>query len=274
MYENRLFKLKSSAASVGEIVSLEDAFAAQQRLLSQRRMNTLKMAAGSCGSSRENTVQNLCKNQAMDIANIQVVRSPSETEVILKLIKSIMKRKMDKDVAVASSKHLELLEAMRKEYSQARLVTASQRMVLLALDELNMAKTRLCLKFPGEEQSSKSNDAFKVYLEEIPQRNAQLTGEKFVALDDLRRAKGQVRYLQGLAKTREKSRKVQCRIPTQTSHGEILPQESNGNTNKRARAAGGIVEEICPVCQEHLGTQMMVFPCGHLVCCKCKLTEI
>ncbi|MCO5609415.1 hypothetical protein L7F22_063641 [Adiantum nelumboides] len=167
MYENRLFKLKSSAASVGEIVSLEDAFAAQQRLLSQRRMNTLKMAAGSCRLSRENTVQNLCKNQAMDIANIQVVRSPSETEVILKLIKSIMKRKMDKDVAVASSKHLELLEAMRKEYSQARLVTSSQRM-----------------------------------------RNAQLTGEKFVALDDLRRAKGQVRYLQGLAKTREKSWKV------------------------------------------------------------------
>ncbi|KAI5079688.1 hypothetical protein GOP47_0005167 [Adiantum capillus-veneris] len=271
MYENRLFMLKSTAANVGGIVSLEDAFAAQQRLLSQKRMSTLKMAAGSCGSLRE-SVQGSCKNEAMDIATIQVARSPSETEVILKLIKSIKKRKMDQDLIAASSKHLELLEAMRKEYSLARLVTASQRMVLLALDELNMAKTRLCLKYPGDEDSNKSGDAFIVYLEEIPQRNAQLTGEKFVALDDLRRAKGQIRYLQGLATTREKSRKVQCSASCQSSTAETLPEENAENTNKRACATGGIMEEICPVCQEHLGTQMMVFPCGHMLCCKCLMT--
>lgn len=88
---------------------------------------------------------------------------------------------------------------MRKEYAQARLLAFSQRMVLLALDELNMAKTRLCLKFPGEEASISSGEVFKVHPEEIPQRNAQLTGEKFIALDDLRRAKGQVRYLQVVA---------------------------------------------------------------------------
>ena len=82
---------------------------------------------------------------------------------------------------------------MRKEYAQARALAVSQRMVLLALDD--MAKTRLCLRFPGEEVSNGIEDIFKVYLEEIPQKNAQLTGDKFVSLDNLRRAKGQLRYL-------------------------------------------------------------------------------
>lgn len=29
-------------------------------------------------------------------------------------------------------------------------------------------------------------------------------------------------------------------------------------------------EETCPVCQEKLGNQRMVFQCGHVTCCKCK----
>eukprot|EP00250_Pteridium_aquilinum_P010690 c19568_g2_i1 orf=83-3961(+) len=176
MYENRLFLLKSKAASIGEVVSLEDAFAAQQRLLNQKRIKTLKMAAGSYGLSEENLGEEASKNKATEIAHIEVTRAPSETENILKLIKANMKQKMGQDLVVASSKHLELLEAMRKEYAQARLLATSQRMVLLALDELNMAKTRLCLKFPGEEASDRSDEVFKVHLEEIPQRNAQLTG--------------------------------------------------------------------------------------------------
>lgn len=28
--------------------------------------------------------------------------------------------------------------------------------------------------------------------------------------------------------------------------------------------------ESCPVCQEQLGSQKMVFQCGHVTCCKCK----
>lgn len=31
-----------------------------------------------------------------------------------------------------------------------------------------------------------------------------------------------------------------------------------------------VVEEMCPVCQEILQNQKMVFQCGHLTCCKCK----
>ena len=29
-------------------------------------------------------------------------------------------------------------------------------------------------------------------------------------------------------------------------------------------------EEACPICQEKLNNQKMVFPCGHVTCCKCE----
>lgn len=29
-------------------------------------------------------------------------------------------------------------------------------------------------------------------------------------------------------------------------------------------------EESCPVCQEKLSNQKMVFQCGHMICCKCE----
>ncbi|KAH7301453.1 hypothetical protein KP509_23G027500 [Ceratopteris richardii] len=268
MYEKRLFKLRSNASSADE-VSLENALPAQQRLLSQKHMNTLKNGVGTGGSSSQESSQQRTKDEGTDIAKIEVSRTPSETETILKLMKSFMKQNIDAGLLAASSKHLELLEAMRKEYSQARLLAVSQSMVLLALDELNMAKTRLCLRFPGEgEDSHTRSDPFKVHSEEIPQRNAQLTGEKFTALDDLRRAKGQVRYLQGLATIRERSKVIHKSISTQLNNGEALPRE-NTESLSTTGAGGGFMEEICPVCQDHLGKQMMVFPCGHLLCCKC-----
>lgn len=31
-----------------------------------------------------------------------------------------------------------------------------------------------------------------------------------------------------------------------------------------------IEEDTCPVCQEKLNNQKMVFQCGHVICCKCK----
>lgn len=276
MYENRLFLLRSSAANVGEVVSLEDAFTAQQRMLSLKRMNTVKMAARSCGSFEGKLLNEESKSKATEISNIQVTRSPSETENILKLIKANMRQKMGRDLVAASAKHLEVFEAMRKEYAQARLLAVSQRMVLLALDELNMAKTRLCLKFPGEEASHASDEIFKLHLEEIPQRNAQLTGDKFIALEDLLRAKGQFRYLKGLSITRERSKKIPCTDEcnsSQSNDGETLTQEKVENSSdKKPVVFGGNVEETCPVCQESLGMQMMVLPCGHMLCCKCLIT--
>jgi E3 ubiquitin-protein ligase SHPRH len=33
-------------------------------------------------------------------------------------------------------------------------------------------------------------------------------------------------------------------------------------------------EETCPVCQEKLSNQKMVFQCGHVTCCKCKSSSL
>ena len=76
-----------------------------------------------------------------------------------------------------------------------RVLALAQREVLYALDELNMATSRLRLKYPGEDSESALNHLLTLHPEEVPQRNALLTGEKFMALDDLRQAKGQLRYL-------------------------------------------------------------------------------
>jgi E3 ubiquitin-protein ligase SHPRH len=84
---------------------------------------------------------------------------------------------------------------MRKEYAQARVLALAQRGVLYALDEINMATTRLQLWYPGEDSHGELEKLFKLHPEEVPQRNVQLTGEKFMALDDFMRAKGQLRYL-------------------------------------------------------------------------------
>lgn len=88
---------------------------------------------------------------------------------------------------------------MRKEFAQARVLALSQCMILFALDELNMATTQLHLKFPGEEISNATDELFKLHVQEIPQRNAQLIGDKYVAFENLCRMKGQLQYLKGMA---------------------------------------------------------------------------
>lgn len=38
---------------------------------------------------------------------------------------------------------------------------------------------------------------------------------------------------------------------------------------KNTECAVRVIEESCPICQEKLGIQKMVFQCGHVTCCKC-----
>lgn len=84
---------------------------------------------------------------------------------------------------------------MRKEYAQARVVALAQREVLYAMHELNMGTSRLRLRYPGEQMHNDISDLSALHEEEVPQRNVQLTGEKFAALEELMQAKGQLRYL-------------------------------------------------------------------------------
>lgn len=42
------------------------------------------------------------------------------------------------------------------------------------------------------------------------------------------------------------------------------------STEQKSGCAPKADEETCPVCQEKLSNQKMVFQCGHVTCCKCK----
>ena len=83
------------------------------------------------------------------------------------------------------------MQGMRKEFAQAKVLALAQREVLFEVHELNMATTRLRLRFPGE----KIPNISVLHPEQVPQQNVHLTAEKFAALEELKRLKGQLRYL-------------------------------------------------------------------------------
>lgn len=80
---------------------------------------------------------------------------------------------------------------MRKEFAQAKVLALAQREVFFEVHELNMATTRLRLRYPGE----KIPNISVLHPEQVPQQNVHLTAEKFAALEELNRVKGQLRYL-------------------------------------------------------------------------------
>ncbi|EFJ36495.1 hypothetical protein SELMODRAFT_404554 [Selaginella moellendorffii] len=117
----------------------------------------------------------------------------SETELVLKILLAYMKAEtnLEEDEIEAAKKHLEYLEALRSEYAAARRLTTAKQLVLTALDELSMSTTRQCL------QGAKAADGNPFGDEgyEIPIRNAELTNEKFVAVENLSRVN---KILEGL----------------------------------------------------------------------------
>lgn len=84
---------------------------------------------------------------------------------------------------------------MRKEYTQARLLTIVQIQVLRAHDELKMAMLRLRLR---EDENDNSVNA--LMLDELEAGNVQNSGDKFLSLSSLSRIKGQLRYLKVIRK--------------------------------------------------------------------------
>lgn len=139
---------------------------------------------------------------------------------------------------------------MRKEYGHARSLALAQAQVLNAHDEISMATSRLRLR---ENEDDKSIDALS--LEELETANVENSSEKFVALSSLLRVKGQLRYLKGLVQSKQ--------TVDDPSHEVMM----NSNTNL---VKEGLGDDMCPVCQDKITTQKMVFQCGHLTCCKCK----
>ncbi|CAN6200289.1 unnamed protein product [Urochloa humidicola] len=195
--------------------------------------------------------------------NIQVYRHPSRTETTLRVIRNHSKTVLGRQYSAIAKKHLLLFEAMRKEFSQARFLSIAQSQLLRAHDEIKMSISRLQLKEKDDEPSAVNI----VTREELISYSVQFTSEKFMSLSSLARVRGQLRYLKGLAL---------CNKKTLNKHGESLPKTGDVvDTATSCSVTGQIISDIsnepCPICQEKVFDQKMVFQCGHFVCCKCCL---
>ncbi|KAL9247813.1 hypothetical protein vseg_021203 [Gypsophila vaccaria] len=236
-YEARLFLKQRNDGGV--IESAEEAIELQQKNL-----------------ERNNFMSNLEQNSTVsgkrDVGKMLVVsRSPSELEIILGVIKSYFKAQLGRQGVSEANRHLALLEGMRKEYAYARSLATFQAQVLLAHDEIKMATSRLRLK-----KSDDDNSIDALSLEELDVASIENSSEKFVSLASLSRIRGKLRYLQGLVTSKHK---------TKPNSEAAAPLDSLPKKETAVKTA----VDMCPICQETLQNQRMVFQCGHVTCCKC-----
>lgn len=256
VYEARLFRLNKGHDG-GLITSAEEAVDLQKKKSALNQFYWKLSQAGK--SSTSATVRNEDDGKKRDAGEkVMVSKSPSEVEVILGIMKNYSKALLDREVMSAATKHLLLLEGMRKEYVQARSLATAQAQVLRAHDEVKMATSRLRLR---ENEDDKSVDALAP--SDLDPASVEYSSEKFVALSTLSRIKGQLRYLKGLVHSK------QIMKPSSLSSDK----EATVNVMENACSTEDS-EETCPVCQEKLSNRKMVFQCGHVTCCKCLFAMI
>ncbi|KAE8813437.1 E3 ubiquitin-protein ligase SHPRH [Hordeum vulgare] len=242
-YEARLFVVKKSNND-SVIASVEEA----QDL--QRRTYELNHFFRNKKTNEGSEVGGNNVNPRSVRENIQVYRHPSQTETALRAIRSHSRRVLGKQYVEIGTKHLLLFEAMRKEFSLARSLSIAQNQLLRAHDEIKMSISRLQLKENDDEPSAVNI----VTREELIPYNVQFTSDKFLALTSLARIRGQLRYLKGLM------------LP---KSGNIVATATSFPATEQIGSE--ISNESCPVCQEKILEQKMVFQCGHSMCCKCCL---
>ncbi|XP_015877624.2 uncharacterized protein LOC107414045 isoform X2 [Ziziphus jujuba] len=257
-YEARLFRLNK--AHGGLITSAEEAIVLQKKNSALNRFywNLSQQNKTSKSSNARHE-----ESKKRDVGeNVVVSKSPSELEVVLGVIKSHCKAQLGKDGISAASKHLHMLEGMRKEYGHARSLAIAQAQVLQAHDEIKMATTRLRRR---ENEDDKS--LYALSEDELPSASVQYTNDKFVALSLLSCVKGKLRYLKGLVKAKQKTTSENPDNSSLTEEVSAVTELScTEPKNERILKAD---DETCPVCQDMLSTRKMVFQCGHVTCCKC-----
>lgn len=163
---------------------------------------------------------------------------------------------------------MEALEAEKKLFIKARALALAQRLMLYARDELEMAVLRLQLRLDGE-QLNVHEQMFKLHEAEIPVKNQELTTDKAVAEAELRKALGTLRYLEGLKAARPRQRQQAQR--EQREGAALVPKPDEGGGS----GSGVEAEEVCcPVCQEALGSELVMLGCGHQLCMRCSLALV
>ncbi|XP_070027034.1 uncharacterized protein [Nicotiana sylvestris] len=257
VYEARLFRLNKGKR--GEVItSAEEAVDLQKKKSALNRFYTTLTRTDKNSGSATAEYEDFGKKR--DLEDIMVSKAPSDLEVVLGLIKSNSRGLLDAEGVLAAKKQLQLLEGMRKEYAQARLLSTAQAHVLRAHDEIMMATSRLRLK---KDENDKSIDALD--QGELDAANAEWSSEKFFFLSSLSRTKGQLRYLKGLVQSKQNNHCASSENSTIAQATMDSPAHAEEKTEYQARTE----EHTCPVCQEKLNNQKMVFQCGHVICCKC-----
>ncbi|KAJ3682918.1 hypothetical protein LUZ60_013145 [Juncus effusus] len=254
VYEARLFLVKKSHNDV--IIA-----SAEEVVDSQKRKEELNHFFRNKKTSDESETGNY--NQRFGRENIQVYRHPSAVETMLRVIKTHSKTALGRQEAASSKKQLHLFEALRKEFSQARMLSMAQAQYLRAHDEIKMSTSRLRLKESEDEPSAVNILA----REELVQLSLQFSSDKFLALPALGRIKGQLRYLKGMVRCNKK--------PQAENHKSASENEDSTNLEAsnlvKEETKIEITEEPCPICREKFSDKKMVFQCGHFLCCKCCL---
>ena len=87
----------------------------------------------------------------------------------------------------------------------------------------------------------------------------ELTADKLTSEADLQRTLGTLRYLRSLKEARRKAA------------DDVSADASSSAATAAAEDAGG---ETCPVCHEPLGSELVMLPCAHTLCCKCSMTLV
>ncbi|XP_059666858.1 uncharacterized protein LOC132312497 isoform X2 [Cornus florida] len=258
VYEARLFRLNKGHDG-GVIISAEEAVDLQKKKSALNRFYwTLSKPDKNSTSSSVRYEDNGRKRDVGE--KVVVSKSPSELEVVLGIIRSYCKAFLGRDGSLAATKQLLLLEGMRKEYAQARSLAIAQAQVLRAHDEIKMATSRLRLR---ENEDDNSIDALSPG--ELDAADAENSSDKFLALNSLSRIKGQLRYLKGLVQSKQKPPLESPNKSSLTQVTDVSLTSEGGENHYLVKAD----EEACPVCQEKLSNQKMVFQCGHVTCCRC-----
>ncbi|KAG1714827.1 E3 ubiquitin-protein ligase SHPRH [Nymphon striatum] len=158
-----------------------------------------------------------------------------DLEIIIKFTASYCKSSLCKtELTEQGTIHLKLFDAFKKEFKALRSVWMNIMDHVSAIDELNMATTRMRLKYPDEPES---NPPLKNVFDpsEVDYQLIKLKSDELLYQNELKKKLGQLLYLQNLEKS------------------------GKGETNP----------DPCPICQKNLGDQWAVLQCGHCFCLAC-----
>ncbi|KAL0274386.1 UNVERIFIED_CONTAM: hypothetical protein PYX00_006830 [Menopon gallinae] len=184
--------------------------------------------------------------KVMDGAQTKGSWKAHNAEKVLKTLLSVGKNKASsvKWPLKDGKNHLILLDTMKKEFKQLRVVWMSLNHEVQARDEVSMCKLRLRLRYPGEPIPPKQtklnlkeqNKVEMIYIiedHEVEPQRMKLMGEIEVSKSEFKKKYGTLLYLDNLGK------------------------------KENAKP------EPCPICKMTLENEWCVLQCGHSYCIDC-----